>query len=155
MKGSEKKRRRRPKSLIRKNLKQSLGILRFILPPVLSAFISTWLYTRSNIIALPIEGLRIEKATLTKNNDALRLTIEQLQAPHRIEAIARKKLGMIPPEMWQVVVLDKPLRAPETAVHMAETVHPPEPAGWLGFRREHHATPSAARVSPQATGQAG
>lgn len=152
--GPEKRKKRRQRNLVRKNLRQSFQALPFIVPLIATAFIYTWLYTRTNIIALPIEGLRVEKVNLLKHNDTLRLNIEQLQAPHRIEAIARKKLGMISPEIWQVVVLDKPVRAPQAAVQLAGAAEPLESDRLLGSLRAPDAGPSA-RVSPQDSGQPG
>lgn len=84
-----------------------------IAPLIVTAFIYAWQYTRINIVAQPIEKLRAERRDFIKHNDSLRLRIEQLQAPARIESIARDKLGMISPEKWQVVALDEPIRPPE------------------------------------------
>jgi cell division protein FtsB len=151
----EKRRKRRLRSSARKNLKQGLKILPFILPPVATAFILTWLYTRSNIVALPIEGLRVERTNLIKRNDTLRLNIEQLQAPYRIDPIARKKLGMISPEVWQVVVLDKPVRAPEPAIQVAGDARPLNSPGLLRSLLQKANGPAAARVPSQATEQPG
>jgi len=149
-----KKKKRRPKSLVLKNLRQIIQIAPFLFPIIVTAFTYSWLYTRTNIVAHPIEGLRSRKVNLMKRNDALHLSIEQLQAPQRIEAIAREKLGMISPERWQVVVLDKPVRAPEAAVQMAA----PAPQEWRGlpglFFRLSAGLP-AAQASPQTTEQPG
>lgn len=112
----KKKKRRRPKSVTRRNLKTWLRHLPIIAPIVMTAFIYTWQHTRMNIVGLPIEDLRVKKKELAKQNDSIRLRIEQLQAPARIESIARKKLGMISPEKWQVIALDHPVRPPEAAV---------------------------------------
>jgi cell division protein FtsB len=150
---ADRRKKKRSRSLARKNLKQSLKLLPFLLPAIFTAFIYTWLYTRTNIVALPIEGLRDERANLVKQNDSLRLKIEQLQAPYRIEAIARNKLGMISPEVWQVVVLDKPVRAPERAAQMAAKAQPRKSNGLLGSLRVRSIHPK--RVASQDTGRAG
>jgi cell division protein FtsB len=152
-KSPDRRKKRRSRSFARKNLKQSLRLLPFLLPAIFTAFIYTWLYTRTNIVALPIEGLRNEKASLLKHNDSLRLKIEQLQAPYRIEAIARNKLGMISPEVWQVVVLDKPVRAPERAAQMAANAQPLKSNGLLGSLRVPSDNPK--RIASQETGRPG
>jgi len=115
-KSPKKQRKRRPKIVIRRNLKVWLRFLPFIAPIVITAFIYAWQHTRTHIVGLPIEDLRDRKKELAKQNDSIRLRIEQLQAPARIESIARKKLGMISPEKWQVIALDQPARPPEAAV---------------------------------------
>jgi cell division protein FtsB len=157
-KSAEKKKKRRSKSVTRRNIKYIFRFLPFILPPVITAFIYTWLYTRTNIVALPVEGLRAQKTELMKRNDALRVNIEQLQDPRRIEIIAHEKLGMISPNIWQVIVLDKPVRAPETAVQLADSPVQPQPSGFVGSLRENVFSgddASAAQISTQAAGQPG
>jgi len=115
-KGSKKSRRRRPKSVMKRNLHMWLRFLPFTAPIVITAFLYAWQHTRTHIVGLPIEDLRDKREELTKQNDSIRLRIEQLQAPARIESIARKKLGMISPEKWQVIALDQSERPPEPAV---------------------------------------
>ncbi len=112
-KQKKKKKKRRPKSVIRHYLKNSLPFVPMIAPLILTVFIYAWLHTRITIVGQPLENLRAERRDLIKHNDSLRLRIEQLQAPARIESIAREKLGMISPEKWQVVALDEPIRPPE------------------------------------------
>ena len=106
--------KRRTKSITRRNLKNWLRLLPVIAPIVTTAFIYTWQHTRMTIVGLPIEELRAKKDELTRQNDSIRLHIERLQAPARIESIARKKLGMISPETWQVIALEQPVRPPRT-----------------------------------------
>lgn len=156
-KGTEKKRKRRPRSLARRNAKIIFRILPFIVPPLITVFMYTLLHTRTNIVALPIEDLRDQRAELVKRNDALRIKIEQLQAPRRIEAIARQKLGMISPNLWQIIVLDKPVQAPGAAVRLADSPEREESNSLLGKLRQRifSAGTSAARLSPKAAGQPG
>lgn len=112
---SAKKRKRRPRSITRRNLKNLLRFLPVIAPLLITAFIYTWQHTRMSIVGAPVEGLRADRTDLIKHNDSIRLRIEQLQAPARIETIAREKLGMVSPEKWQVVTLDHPTQPPEAA----------------------------------------
>ncbi|MBI4831829.1 MAG: cell division protein FtsL, partial [Candidatus Lindowbacteria bacterium] len=110
---SAKKRKRRAKSLTRRHLKNTLRYLPFAGPLIITAFIYTWQHTRLNIVGLPIESLRAKRTEIVKQNDSIRLRIEKLQAPQRIEAIAHEKLGMSLPQTWQVVALDQPMEPPQ------------------------------------------
>jgi len=69
---------------------------------ILSCFATGLFYTsrHAQIVALgyEIESLQKEIATLQKDNMRLELEIAKLQAPERIEKIARTKLGMKEPE---------------------------------------------------------
>jgi cell division protein FtsL len=108
------KKKKRPNNAARRNLKAMLPFLPFIIPLIITAFIYMWLYTSMNIRAMPIAELKKEKRELVKQNDSIRLEIEELQANGRIESIARKKLGMAPPEGYSLVALDEPMRPPGT-----------------------------------------
>lgn len=134
---NKKKKRRRPKSLIRRNLKTWLRFFPFLAPLIVTAFAYTWLHTRLNIVTLPIQNLRAKKTYLIKQNDSIRVSIERLQAPDRIESIARTKLGMVSPEKWQIVAIDEPLQTPTAAreVVAAQDTVPPgqKTAGLFGF----------------------
>lgn len=112
-KENTRKKKRRPKNSQRQILKKTLRFLPFLAPLLLTAFLYAWLYTRMNIVGLPIEELRDTKRNLIKQNESIHLRIEQLQAPARIESIARNKLGMVSLEKWQVVALDEPLQPPD------------------------------------------
>jgi cell division protein FtsL len=122
---SQKKRRkkRKARNTARQSIKALLPLLPFIAPIVATAFVYMWIYTSMNINSMPIAKLRGQRKELMKQNDSIQLRIEELQAPRRIESIAQKKLGMIPPKEYRVVVLDEPMRPPGIA---ADTQHPPE-----------------------------
>lgn len=57
-----------------------------------------------------IEQLREQQAALMQENKTLRLERGQLRSLKRVEAIARKRLGMVTPKSGQVVLI------PESAV---------------------------------------
>jgi cell division protein FtsL len=97
-----------------RNFKDFMRLAPFVAPLIVTAFVYAWLYTRINITGLPINELRSRQSDLVKRNDSIRLRIEQLQAPARIESIARRKLGMVSPEKWQVVAVDEPVNPPES-----------------------------------------
>ncbi|UCD58699.1 MAG: cell division protein FtsL [Candidatus Hydrogenedentota bacterium] len=135
------KKKRRPRSVARRNLKNSLRFLPITALLIMTAFIYAWQHTRMNIVGLPIESLRAKKADLVKQNDSIRLRIERLQAPARIESIAREKLGMISPERWQVVALDGPMQPPDEAVETDRRTgqgfsFSRRPAGPFGFLKK-------------------
>jgi hypothetical protein len=99
---------------------------------------------------------------LVKQNDSIRLRIEQLQAPQRIETIAHEKLGMSLPETWQVVALDQPMRPPRSAgerIRRAEGQLPPieKSAKLLGFLKRRGASEGASPkpARPQAIPRSG
>ncbi len=125
MKKSQKKRKtkRKTRNMARRYLKALLPYVPFIAPVVATAFAYMWIYTSMNIKAMPITELRKQRKEIRKQNDSIRLRIEELQAPGRIESIAQKKLGMIQPEEYRVVVLDEPMRPPGIA---GETRSPAE-----------------------------
>lgn len=106
------KNRKRALNSARRNLNTLLPLLPFAAPPIITAFIYMWLYTHMNIVSIPTEELRNQKQELIKQNDSIRLRIEELQAPAHIESIAREKLGMIPPQEYGLVTLDEPMRPP-------------------------------------------
>jgi cell division protein FtsL len=158
----QKSKRRRPKSISRRNLKESLRLLPFIAPLIITAFIYMWQHTRMNIVSISIERLRAKRQDLIKQNDSIRLTIEQLQAPARIESIARKKLRMISPEERQVVALDDPIRPPTRSVETDPQADEglssgPESAGLFGFlkKRESPGSISQESSSPEIANTSG
>ena len=70
---------------------------------------------------LRIEGLRIgyslsqattEQRALVRENERLRLEVATLEAPDRIERIARQKLGMRQPRAGEVIVVRERAGAP-------------------------------------------
>lgn len=144
------KKKRHPKSITRRNLKRSLRFLPFIAPLIITAFIYAWLHTRMNIEGLSIEKRQAKKRELIKQNDSIRLRIEQLQAPARIESIAREKLEMITPQKWQVIPLDEPIQPPKQAVEISQHVQERLPsgresAGLFGFLKKRGNLGSASR----------
>jgi len=116
------KKKRRSKSKSRRNLRQFLRFLPIVAPLILTAFIYMWQHTRMNIVSISIEKLRAKRRDLIKQNDSIRVRIEQLQAPTRIELIAREKLGMISPEKRHIIPLDEPFQPPRRAVESTRLV---------------------------------
>jgi len=69
-----------------------------------------WQHVHVVRLGYEIEQLREHQATLVQENKALRLEMGQLRSLKRVEAIARKRLGMVAPKPGQVVLI------PESAV---------------------------------------
>jgi hypothetical protein len=121
-----------------------------------------WQHTRINIISLSIEKLRSKKQDMVKQNDSIHLRIEQLQAPARIESIARKKLGMISPQKRHVIALDDLLQPLEQVVERNQLVDQKlssrqESAGLFEFlkKRGSSANTSQEHSSTEADNQPG
>ncbi len=157
----KKKKKRRPKSVTTHNLKNWLLYLPIIGPPIITAFIYMWLHTRMNIVDLTTEELRAKKRDLIRHTDSIQLRIEQLQAPERIESIAREKLKMILPHKWQVVPVDESTQPP-VAIERSGQVQkrlPPDQraAGLFGFleKRAKFGSTSLKHSPPEVSRQSG
>jgi cell division protein FtsL len=116
-KASKKTRKKTRKRIARGSATASLrAVLPFLPifgPPLVTVFIYMWIYTHMNIISIPARELRQQKERLQKENDSIRLRVEELQSLGRIERIARTKLGMISPQDYRQVALDESMRPPE------------------------------------------
>ncbi|MCE1245948.1 MAG: cell division protein FtsL [Firmicutes bacterium] len=78
-------------------------------------FISAYLSQCSKLIRVQYNThqLKIQKFEIQKENRKIALSIEKLEAPGRIEMIARKKLGMISPDKRIVISLTEPASTAE------------------------------------------
>jgi len=63
-----------------------------------------------------LRRLSLQESTLAKSNARYKVEVAKLEAPDRLEAIARKQLGMVRPQSWQLV-----------SVRMENPVPPPKP----------------------------
>jgi len=73
-----------------------------------------------------IEQLKTQKISLQREQDELRVKVSALTAPDRIAKTATEKLGMIPPQSGQVVMVSAPDSSPALgerapAVHVAKS----------------------------------
>lgn len=137
-KQQNRKKKRRSRSAARRSIKDMLRFLPIAAPLIMTAFIYMWQHTRANIVGAPVEKLRARKMALIKQNDSIRVQIEKLQAPGRIESIAQKKLGMIAPQEYRLIALDEPMRPPgveleRNAVADADMQTSREPERRFGF----------------------
>jgi len=86
-----------------------------ILAIALVFFISAYLSQCSKLIRVQYNThqLKIQKMDIQKENRKIALSIEKLEAPARIERIARNKLGMISPDKRIVISLTEPANTAE------------------------------------------
>jgi cell division protein FtsL len=73
-----------------------------------------------------IEQLKTQKIALQREQDELRVKVSALTAPDRIARAATEKLGMVPPQPGQVVMVSAVDSAPvpgdrPTEVHVAKS----------------------------------
>jgi cell division protein FtsB len=112
-KARKKTRKRIARGSAAASLRALLPFLPIFGPPLVTVFIYMWIYTHMNIISIPARELRQQKERLHKENDSIRLRVEELQSLGRIERIARTKLGMISPQDYRQVALDESMWSPE------------------------------------------
>jgi cell division protein FtsL len=141
-KESAKRRKRRLKSVVfTRDLRTVLRVLLVLSPLLLTALLCAMLRTSMHIKDLEMNDLASQRRDLIKQNDTLRLQIETLQASKRIESIACKKLGMVSPQTWRVVLINEPMEPPATSVESDRTVQErssfsQRPAGLFGFLKK-------------------
>lgn len=63
-----------------------------------------------------LRRLSLQERELAKSNTRYKVEVAKLEAPDRIEAIARNQLGMVRPQSWQLV-----------SIRMENPVPPPKP----------------------------
>ena len=72
----------------------------------LFAFLYAWQHFQTIQLRYELESLRGERAQTTELNQELKLEIAGLRAPGRIDAIARRDLGLTAPVPGQVAPMD-------------------------------------------------
>lgn len=82
-------------------------------------FLLGYVWERVDIVRVGyrLEQLKAQKTLLERERDELNVKLAALSAPERIARVAREKLGMVPPQQGQIVV-----------VHRAEPVAPSQGA---------------------------
>lgn len=63
-----------------------------------------------------LRRLSLQESELAKSNARYKVEVAKLEAPDRLETIARKQLGMVRPQSWQLV-----------SIRMENPVPPPKP----------------------------
>lgn len=72
----------------------------------------TWLRVERLTLGYELSRLFSEERALRREHERLRLEVATLEAPARIERIARQRLGMRPPKIHEVIVVREPPDAP-------------------------------------------
>src|SRR5262249_48902620 len=93
-----------------------------IVAGVLLVFVFVW--ERVDVVRLgyQIERLKIQKVLLERERDQLQVKFSALAAPERIAKVATEKLGLIPPQQGQVLMVHQPGEAPSLSLPSVEQV---------------------------------
>jgi len=68
-----------------------------------------------------LEEMQRQRATEEEINRHLRLEIETLRAPQRVEKLATERLGMIPPGPSETVIIERSVQAEPSASSLVAT----------------------------------
>jgi cell division protein FtsB len=90
---------------------------------LIAVFLMFYVYQHFRCIDLSfqLEDLRARQTKMSALNSELRLEIEGLQDPRRIDVIARRQLGLTEPLPTQVQEYDTPADAEVASVHYLRT----------------------------------
>jgi cell division protein FtsL len=77
----------------------------------LCAFLYAWQHFEGIQLRYQLESLRGERSQATELNQELKLEVAGLRAPGRIDAIARRQLGLTMPVPGQVAPMEQPAGA--------------------------------------------
>ena len=89
---------------------------------VLLVFVFVW--ERVDVVRLgyQIERLKIQKVLLERERDQLQVKFSALSAPERIAKVATEKLGLVPPQQGQVLMVHQQEEAPSPSLPSIEQV---------------------------------
>ena len=93
-----------------------------IVAGVLLVFVFVW--ERVDVVRLgyQIERLKTQKILLERERDQLQVKFSALMAPERIAKVATEKLGLVPPQQGQVLMVHLPEEAPSLSLPPMERV---------------------------------
>ena len=85
-------------------------------------FVFVW--ERVDVVRLgySIERLKTQKTLLERERDQLQVKFSALTAPERIARVATDKLGLIPPQQGQVLMVHQPAEAPSLSLPPVEQI---------------------------------
>ena len=85
-------------------------------------FVFVW--ERVDVVRLgyQIERLKTQKILLERERDHLQVKFSTLSAPERIAKVATEKLGLVPPQQGQVLMVHLPGEAPSLSLPSIEQV---------------------------------
>jgi cell division protein FtsL len=93
-----------------------------IMAGLMLVFVFVW--ERVDVVRLgyQIERLKIQKVLLERERDQLQVKFSALTAPERIAKVATEKLGLVPPQQGQVLMVHQPGEAPSPSLPSVEQV---------------------------------
>ena len=93
-----------------------------IVAGVLLVFVFVW--ERVDVVRLgyQIERLKTQKILLERERDQLQVKFSALTAPERIAKVATEKLGLVPPQQGQVLMVHMPGEVPSLSLPPVEQV---------------------------------
>ena len=89
---------------------------------VLLVFVFVW--ERVDVVRLgyQIERLKTQKVLLERERDQLQVKFSALTAPERIAKVATEKLGLVPPQQGQVLIVHQPGDVPGLSLPPVEQI---------------------------------
>lgn len=93
-----------------------------IVAGMMLVFVFVW--ERVDVVRLgyQIERLKIQKVLLERERDQLQVKFSALTAPERIAKVATEKLGLVPPQQGQVLMVHQPGKGPSPSLPPVEQV---------------------------------
>jgi len=89
---------------------------------VLLVFVFVWERVDVVRVGYQIERLKIQKVLLERERDQLQVKFSALSAPERIAKVATEKLGLVPPQQGQVLMVHQQEEAPSPSLPSIEQV---------------------------------
>ena len=87
-----------------------------IVAGVLLVFVFVWERVDVVRVGYQIERLKTQKVLLERERDQLQVRFSALTAPERIAKVATEKLGLVPPQQGQVLMVHLPGKAPSQSL---------------------------------------
>lgn len=93
-----------------------------IMAGLMLVFVFVW--ERVDVVRLgyQIERLKVQKVLLERERDQLQVKFSALAAPERIAKVATEKLGLVPPQQGQVLMVHQSGEAPGPSLPSVEQV---------------------------------
>jgi cell division protein FtsL len=93
-----------------------------IVAGVLLIFVFVWERVDVVRVGYQVERLKTQKVLLERERDQLQVKFSALTAPERIAKVATEKLGLVPPQQGQVLMVHQPGEAPSSSLPLVEEV---------------------------------
>ena len=93
-----------------------------IVAGVLLVFMFVWERVDVVRVGYQIERLKTQKVLLERERDQLQVKFSALTAPERIAKVATEKLGLVPPQQGQVLIVHQPGDVPGLSLPPVEQV---------------------------------